>query len=68
MPAILSIALEQNPAEAYAIDPNNFYVTQYWRLIWTFPAVLAVIQTVLLTTYFNFDTPVEMQAKEQTAR
>ena len=27
-----------------------------------------MIQTVLLITYFNFDTPVEMQAKDQTAR
>lgn len=40
-------------------DPNNdsFIMQQYWRVIITLPIPLAILQSVLLATVFNYETP-----------
>ena len=43
IPAVLSINLEVDPVAALKKNPNDFFVTQYWRIIWLVPAVLATI-------------------------
>ena len=67
IPACLSLALENNPKEAYLINPNDFYVNQYWRVIWATPALIAIVHTILHLTCFRFETPIDLkkQNKEQ---
>ena len=61
IPAVLSIALPVDPVAAYKENPNNFFVTEYWRVIWLVPAFLALVQSVLLLTCFRFETPIDMK-------
>ena len=62
-PALMSIALREDPKKSLKLDPNDWYVTSYWHYIWLFPAIISLIQVILLLTYFNFDTPVDLKVK-----
>jgi len=42
---------------------DSFYVQDYWRWVWGFTIVIALIQVILLLTLLNFDTPVELKAR-----
>lgn len=39
-------------------NKENFYIAQYWRIIWLVPAALAVVHSLLLLFCFSFETPV----------
>ena len=45
---------------------DSFYVQQYWRYVWAFQGLLALIQVILLLTVLNTDTPVELKARGDT--
>jgi MFS family permease len=50
---------------------DSFYVTNYWRVVWAFPVVTVLLQTLLLTTVFAYDTPSELKSmmkKEDLAK
>ena len=40
---------------------DDFYVTQYFRIIWSVPLVIALIQVILLSTVFSNETPVYLR-------
>jgi len=42
-------------------DDQSFAIQQYWRVIWAWPILVAVVQSVLLLTVFNFNTTVELK-------
>ena len=44
---------------------NSFYIQRYWRIIWSFPILLSLVQMALFLTVFRFDTPVELLAKKK---
>ena len=58
IPALLSLALEDDPSTA---SKDDFFVTDYWRVIWATPAVIAIIHTLLLLTCFRFETPFDLK-------
>jgi hypothetical protein len=38
-------------------DYSTFEVNQYWRIMFALPIAFAFIQSVLLLTVFNYETP-----------
>jgi len=54
--AIMGLPL---PEVVPGYDPNNdsFVMQQYWRVVITLPILLAILQSVLLATVFNYETP-----------
>ena len=65
IPACMSIALEENPKEAYALNPDDFFINEYWRVIWAVPAVIAVLHTILLVFCFRFETPFDLKNQKK---
>ena len=61
IPALLSLALENNPSEAHKANPDDFFVNQYWRIIWATPGLIAAVHTLLHLTCFRFETPVDLK-------
>ena len=61
IPACMSIALEEHPAEAYKNNPDDFYINEYWRVIWAVPAIIAILHTMLLLFCFRFETPFDLK-------
>lgn len=45
------------PDSANPYSPGSFVDDEYWRILFALPIVLAVIQSVLLFTAFNYETP-----------
>lgn len=43
-------------------------VETYWRIIWAIPSVIAIIQSVLVLTIFNYDTPYELKKEGQSEK
>ena len=60
-PAIMSVKLPADPEEALEEYPNGFFVKDYWRVIWAWPALLAILHLALIKNFFNFETPVELK-------
>ena len=46
------------PLKYDGYDKDDFYVIGYWRVIWTLPILVSIIQVLLLATVFNYETPV----------
>ena len=44
-----------------ATTKDEFMITQFWRVIWIVPAVVAVIHSLLLLFCFNHETPVHLR-------
>lgn len=61
IPACLSLALAVDPSEAHKKNPNDFFVNQYWRVIWAVPALIAAVHTLLLLACFRFETPFDLK-------
>ena len=61
LPSLLSLAIPPDPTAALILNPDDFLVTGYWRIIWLAGASLIVVQMVLLSTVFNYETPVSMK-------
>lgn len=49
--------------ELAQLPKDDFYISQYFRIIWSMPLVVSAIQILLLTTVFHNETPVYL--KEQ---
>jgi MFS family permease len=64
LPAIFGLGI---PDKEF-IEPNDqsFAIQHYWRVIFGFPILLAIFQSVLLVFVFRFDTPVELKAAGKT--
>ena len=47
------------------IDENTdeFYLTTYWRIIWTLPILVSAVQLTLLTFCFRHETPIFLQER-----
>ena len=64
---VVSIMSLPIPGEISTISVHNreyadeFIVAQYWRIITLFPALIGLIQVVLLLSCFNEDSPKEMK-------
>lgn len=39
------------------IKTSSFVTDNYWRVIFFIPIVIAIIQTLLIMTVFNYETP-----------
>ena len=61
LPSLMSLAIPGDPVKEYAINPDNFFITGYWRIIWLVGAVLVLVQMALLATVFNYESPVTMK-------
>lgn len=46
---------------------DDFMVLGYWRVMFALPIVFAIIQSLLLLTVFNYDTPKFMKQNNQFA-
>ena len=57
IPSLMSLAIPAEPRE----HKNDWYVTDYWRIIWLAAAFLALVQVVLLLTVFNYETPATLK-------
>ena len=49
-------------------DKEDWYVYFYWRIIWLAPLVIAIIQTILLLTCYNHETPVHLLERGETKK
>ena len=73
MSLTFGIALPSTMALAYPPDiketgeTGDFYVEQYWRVIWCLPLFCAVLQVALMGTCFRFESPVYLheQGREE---
>ena len=73
MSLTFGIALPSTMALAYPSDiletghTGDFYVEQYWRVIWCLPLFCAVLQVALMGTCFRFESPVYLheQGREE---
>ena len=73
MSLTIGIALPSTMALAYPSDlketghKGDFYVEQYWRLIWCLPILCAVAQVILMGLVFRHESPVYLneQGKEE---
>lgn len=61
MTSLLGIPLPTKPQGSLE---DNFLRTQYWRLLFSLPIVFAAIQSALLFTVFNFETPKFLKQNE----
>ena len=68
LPSLLSLAIPADPIEALKENPDDWLVTGYWRVIWLAGASLILVQMILLSTVFNYETPVEMKSKGDNDR
>ena len=60
LPGTIGLAYPINFA---GIPKDDFYVEQYFRIIWSAPLVVALIQVLLCMFVFNFETPVFLKEK-----
>ena len=42
---------------------DKFYIEQYFRIIWAVPVIIAVVQSLLLSTCFANESPVYLKEK-----
>ena len=68
LPSLLSLAIPANPSVALDENPDDWLVTGYWRVIWLAGASLILVQMLLLSTVFNYETPVDMKSKGENDR
>ena len=61
LPSLMSLAIPGDPVAQLLIDPNDFMITGYWRIIWLVGASLVLVQMALLATVFNYESPVTMK-------
>jgi MFS family permease len=59
LPALFGLAIPD--AKDLDKDDKSFAVHHYWRVVWAFPILVALIQSILLLTVFKFDTVVELK-------
>lgn len=62
MPALLGLPIPNVTKDptGHAYD-DNYFVQSYWIWIIIIPGLFAVLQSLLLFTVFNYDSPVEMK-------
>ena len=61
LPSLLSLAIPADPVKAYDLNKDDWLVTGYWRIIWLAGASLIILQMILLSTVFNYETPISMR-------
>jgi len=64
VPAWMTIPVPVDPK----LHPDEFLVTQYWRIVWAWPFIFSAIQVPLMLTVFRYDSPVEMKAWGKKAK
>jgi MFS family permease len=45
--------------------PSNFINDNYWRVVFAIPVGMALIQSILLLTTFNYETPKFLKARKR---
>ena len=60
VPSCFSVAIPEDPVNELKLNPNNFMITGYWRIIWLIAAVITLIQIVFLSTCFDYETPIDL--------
>ena len=62
--ALFALAIP-NP-DAFPLDKADadFYITGYWRVMWGFPIIMAVIQSGLMLVVFRYDTPLALKQRQ----
>jgi hypothetical protein len=48
-------------------EEENFIQKDYWRVLFALPIAFSAIQSILLFTVFNFETPKFLKQNERTA-
>ena len=51
------------PKDVKTTNEEDFYVNQYFRIIWAMPLFIALIQMLLISTVFKNETPVYLKEK-----
>ena len=62
VPCTLSLAY---PVDFNTVEPDSFYVTTYWRIIFGVPFLIAALQVLLLLTCFRHESPVFLMEQGQ---
>jgi hypothetical protein len=65
LPSLLSLPIPNVTTDTERIYENDYLVTSYWIWIIIIPGVFAALQSLLLLTFFNYDSPLEMKKSGQ---
>ena len=57
--ALLGLPVPYDDGESFNID--SFVVQNYWRVVWSIPIFLALLQSTLLFLVFKYDTPFKLK-------
>jgi len=56
-----TLALAYPPDIKTAKGSDDFYVNQYFRIIWAMPLVISLLQVILMSTVFKNESPVYLK-------
>ena len=63
LPGTLALAY---PTDVLTIDKNDFYIQNYWRIIFSLPIIVSFLQLLLLSTCFRHESPVFLHEQGRT--
>ena len=49
------------PYDGESFNIDSFVVQNYWRVVWSIPIFLALLQSTLLFLVFKYDTPFKLK-------
>jgi MFS family permease len=63
--ALLGLPVPEDPEDGEIVTINSFWVQNYWRVVWSIPIFLALLQSTLLFFVFKYDTPFKLKKMGQ---
>ena len=63
--ALLGLPVPEDPEDGEIVTINSFWVQNYWRVVWSIPIFLALLQSTLLFLVFKYDTPFKLKKMGQ---
>lgn len=63
--ALLGLPVPEDPEDGEIVTNDSFWVQNYWRVVWSIPIFLALLQSTLLFLVFKYDTPFKLKKMGQ---
>lgn len=63
--ALLGLPVPEDPEDGEFVTNDSFWVQNYWRVVWSIPIFLALLQSTLLFLVFKYDTPFKLKKMGQ---
>jgi len=63
--ALLGLPVPEDPEDWEIVTNDSFWVQNYWRVVWSIPIFLALLQSTLLFLVFKYDTPFKLKKMGQ---